>query len=275
MKRSNVVPALDARGRRTRGRRGPPRPARRRARSAAARWCPGASCRWTSAISASSVRRGSITTSARAAQRGLPDARAGDRVGLGDVGADHEQQVGALDVGERVGGGAGAERGAHAGGRRRVAHARAAVDVVGAEPAAEPLLEAGSSPRWCSATTTARRRAPRSRANSRATQRDRLVPARSRLSRPSRRTSGVRQAVGMAHEAVRVAALDAQVAVVHRRAGAPSMRRIVVAGGVHVELAADAAVAAGVRTTRPCAARRGARRAARSTSRDRAGRARA
>ena len=49
--------------------------------------------------------------------------------------------VGALDVGQAVGRRSGPERRPHAGGRRRVAHPRAAVHVVGAETGAEPLLE--------------------------------------------------------------------------------------------------------------------------------------
>src|SRR5690606_34752946 len=63
-----------------------------------------------------------------------------DRVGVGRVGADHHHHVGVHDRIEVLRAGAGAERGLQAVAGRRVADARAGIDVVGAEAGADQLL---------------------------------------------------------------------------------------------------------------------------------------
>ena len=79
-------------------------------------------------------------TSLQAAQRRLLDPRADDRVALGRVGADDDRHVGAVDVGEGAGRAREAERLAQRERRRRVADARAVVDVVGADRGADQAL---------------------------------------------------------------------------------------------------------------------------------------
>ena len=75
-----------------------------------------------------------------AVSRGLLDARAGDGMALGRIGAADEDRPGDFDFVERVGGGAGAERHFHGGGGGRVANARAAIDVVRPEGDAGEFL---------------------------------------------------------------------------------------------------------------------------------------
>src|SRR5262249_26501904 len=62
------------------------------------------------------------------------------RVAVGRIGADHHQDVGVLDGVEVLSAGGGAERGLEAVTRRRVAHARASVDVVHAKAGPDQLL---------------------------------------------------------------------------------------------------------------------------------------
>ena len=74
------------------------------------------------------------------AQRRLLDPRADDRVALGRVGADQDRRVGVVEVGEGAGRAGEAERLAQRERRRRVADARAVVDVVGADRGAHQAL---------------------------------------------------------------------------------------------------------------------------------------
>lgn len=75
-----------------------------------------------------------------AARLGAQHARADHGVVLGDVGADHQQQVGLVDVGDAATHRPGAQGASQAGHRRAVADARAMVDVVGAQHRAGKFL---------------------------------------------------------------------------------------------------------------------------------------
>ena len=101
---------------------------------------PSRSWRWRSATAREAgAARVDHDQRARRAPCAARMRRADDGVVLGRVGADDQHAVGAVDVGDRVRHRARAERAAEPGDRRRVADARAVVDVVRAEHGAREL----------------------------------------------------------------------------------------------------------------------------------------
>ena len=183
-----------------------------------------------------------------AGQRALLQAGAEDRVGLGRVGAGHDQEPRALDVVEGRGRCAGAGhrgQGLRGGG---VADARAAVDVVGAEANPEELLEqVGGLVRRARGRHRAERPGPAVLADLGEAARDEadgLVPGRlaQALAVPDQ---GCRQAVRRPLVRVGVAALHAEMASVHGRLGDALDAEHAPLRDGHLELAADPAVAAG------------------------------
>ena len=184
----------------------------------------------------------------QALDRRLLDAGADDRVALGRVHADQQRHVGRLDVVERAGGAGQAERLAQRERRRRVAHARAVVDVVRADRGAHQALhhvavlvgrarggEPGDRVRPVLGLDAAERVGDA---------RDRLVPGRqpeAAVLADERRG----QPIARARELVGEAALDAGVALVGRAVHRRADRGDAPVGAVGLEPAADAAVAAG------------------------------
>ena len=98
-----------------------------------------------------SIRRGSMTISLAPSRRRFFMPRGEDRVAVGRVGADHQDDVGLLDGLEILRAGRGAEGRLQAVAGRRVADAGAGIDIVVAEAGADQLLDEDRSPRWCSA----------------------------------------------------------------------------------------------------------------------------
>ena len=106
---------------------------------------PGRSCRWWSAstcgVRTRSMRRGSTTMSLAPCAQAPLHPRGEHRMGVGRVGADHQDDVGLVDRLEVLGAGRGAEGRLQAVAGRRVADAGAGVDVVVAERGADHLLD--------------------------------------------------------------------------------------------------------------------------------------
>ena len=185
----------------------------------------------------------------QAAQRRLLDARADDRVALGRVGADEDRRARVLDVVEAAGRARQAERLAQRPRGGGVADARAVVDVVRADRGAhEPLHDVAVLVRRARRGQAGDRVGPGLGADARDLAddpRDRLVPCRraqlaAALVAHERRA----QAVALAREAVREAALQAGVALVRRPVERRADRHDAPIDGVGLQPAADAAVAA-------------------------------
>lgn len=70
----------------------------------------------------------------------LLDPGPGDGVGIGGIGADDQDAVGGIQIGDGIGGGTGAEGALQAQGGGRMTHPRAAIDVVGADDRAHEFL---------------------------------------------------------------------------------------------------------------------------------------
>lgn len=70
----------------------------------------------------------------------LLDPGPGDGVGIGGIGADDQDAVGGIQIGDGIGGGTGAEGALQAQGGGRMTHPRAAIDVVGADDGAHEFL---------------------------------------------------------------------------------------------------------------------------------------
>ncbi len=82
----------------------------------------------------------------------LLEARADNRMTIGRIAADDEHHIGIFDGVEILRAGGGAEGGAEAVAGRRVADARAGIDIIIAEARRGSASARGRFPRWCSAT---------------------------------------------------------------------------------------------------------------------------
>ncbi len=193
---------------------------------------------------------------ARAAQSVLADAGSDHRVVLGHVRAEDEHRARELDVVERAGGSPRTEHLLERVRRRRMTHAPAAVDVVRTDDGARELLRdvvlLVGGPRRAEHRDGVRPVLLHDGAQAPRDERDGLGPGST--SQPRRLTDERRrEAVGGLDELERVPALDAEVALVHRRIEGREDLHDAPFPRAHVELAPHAAV----RARRPGAPRRG------------------
>ena len=167
---------------------------------------------------------------------------------LGRVRARQHDRARPLDVGERGGRRARAGDGAERGGGGGVTDARAAVHVVRAEADAEELLEQirGLVRRARGGERAERIRAVRAvdRVEALGQERERRFPG-DRREAVAATEQRAHQPVGRALPGVRVAPLRAEVAAVHRGVGHALDPHHAAGGAPDLDLAADAAVAAG------------------------------